>query len=114
MKKKNIKLLLVLLLIYIVTLITVACEPVAPIRIQNRTDQTLSVYIKWNNKEYYIGDVASGSEITNSNSKILYFGSFPIEAKDKQGDVVWAKEYPIDQLKDKMRWIIIIPPIAKK
>jgi len=85
-------------------------EPFAPLRIENQTDQTLSIYVRWDGQAYYVGDVAAGAEIKNSNRQILQFSSFPIEARDAQGNLVYSKTYTTVELIEKLDWKVVIPP----
>ena len=101
-------LLAILMVVLIVSLLLGACgEPAAPLKVKNDTDQTLSIYVVWDGKAYYVGDVAPGAEIKNKNLNILQFSSFPIEAKDTQGNVVYSDEYSDIQLIE-AHWRIVI------
>jgi len=67
---KNRRILLLagcVLILIMLSLLTAACEPIAPLRIENQTDQTLSIYVRWLGDVYYVGDVEPGEEIRNDN-----------------------------------------------
>ena len=114
MQRSIIKWLGLILVLVTVLVSSSACEPYAPLRVQNQTDQTLSIYVVWLDKSYYVGDVAPGEEIQNENRNILQFSSFPIEAKDAQGNVVYSKTYTGLELRQKLHWTIVIPPLQNK
>jgi hypothetical protein len=107
------KMLLVecVLILAMLPLFTVACigEPMAPLKVKNETNLTLSIYVNidWLDETYFVGDVAPGKEIENENPKILHFGRFPIEAKDAQGKVVYSDTYSVFQLED-AHWKVVI------
>jgi hypothetical protein len=60
-----------------------------------------------------VGDVASGAEIKNNNRQILHFSSFPIEATDAQGNIVYSKKYTMVEMIEELDWKVIIPPLQK-
>ena len=102
-----------LLLLLTLSFALLSCEPVAPLRIENQSDQTLYIYVRWHGQTYYVGDVAPGAEIKNNNRQILQFSSFPIEATNAQGNVVYSKTYTTLELMEKLDWKVVIPPLQK-
>ena len=103
-----------LLGIIILLILNTSCEPIAPLRVENQTDQTLSIYVRWHEEAYYVGDVAPGEEIKNTNPRILHLGSFPIEAEDAQGNVVYSKTYTNLELRKELKWKVVIPPLEER
>ena len=112
---KGLLLIISLLLVLLTVLpLAVACEPSAPLRVQNRTDLTLSISVNHTTGNYYMGDVTSGEEIKNSHPLIGRFGAFPIEARDAQGNLVYSNEYTLRQLEEELHWKVVIPPLEDK
>ncbi len=68
MKYQRNKALLLLSFIAVAALLltAIACEPAAPIRIKNQTDQILTIFIN----EREIGSVKPGEEIRNENIEV--------------------------------------------
>jgi hypothetical protein len=91
-----------LLLITFLSL-SIGCEPFAPIRIQNKTRQLLSIFIN----DTQIGDVQPGAEVRNK-ILLLSAGKYNIEAKDIQGNVVYSKQFTYEEMK-KINWKVVIP-----
>jgi len=102
-----------LLNLLVLLVLNLSCEPMAPLRVENQTDETLSIYVKWQDEVYYVGDVAPGEEIKNDNPRILEFSSFPIEAKDAQGNVVYSRIYTMVEMTEKLHYKVVIPPLQK-
>jgi len=79
----------VLLLTLLLMFVTNGCEPAAPISVENRTDQTLTVWIN----DYEIGEVATGETVANESISVV-LSKYLIEAKDKSGNLVFSREVP--------------------
>jgi hypothetical protein len=113
MKYRNRVMLLIsltMILAMLLPIFTLACEPMAPLKVKNETDITLSIYVNiyWGEPEtYFVGNVAPGKEIENKNLDVIHFNPFPIIAKDAQGNVVYSDEYPVEQLLH-AHWRIVI------
>ena len=96
---------IVLLLILNVLLIGgAACELLAPIQIENKTSETLTIYID----EYLIGDVKPNDKIKND---MVFAGQdwYLIEAYDAQGNVVYSHKFSDEEI-EKIDWKVVIPP----
>lgn len=91
---------------------TVACEPRAPIQVENKTDQTLAIFVRFGtvDKSYHLGDVTPGAEISNKNAPIMISNVYYIEAKNHQGELVYTREFSYDELKA-ADWKVVIPPL---
>jgi len=113
MNKRNIFLFLILMILALLSLFSAACEPIAPLRIRNETDQTLSIFVKFGAIEqfYKMGNVEPGEEIKNENSRILRSDVYYIEAKSIQGEIIYSKKYSYVYLIEELDWKIVIPPI---
>jgi hypothetical protein len=87
-------------------------DPIAPIRVENQTDQTLSIYVRFGtvNETYHMGDVEAGSEIKNEHAPIGISSVYYIEAKNIQGEVVYYRKFGGQYLID-ADWKIVIPPL---
>jgi hypothetical protein len=93
----------------ILLLVAWACEPAVRIRIQNQTDQVLSIFIGgYSGIGDSIGNVAPGAEIRSGG--VLMYDPFRIEAKNAQGEVVYSKQFSFEELNRKMNWTVIIKP----
>jgi len=82
-------------------------DPAAPIRIENRTDQSLTIFIN----DIYVGDVAPGVEI--KNKRVTFYGEFLIEARDAQGETIHSEKFTYEELK-RIDWKVVIPPLQSK
>jgi hypothetical protein len=106
---KRIFLVVDLILISIMLVSVSACigERIAPIMVQNNTEETLSIFIDG----VCIGDVASGEEIRNDI--IWITARFVIEARNSQGQIVYKEEITYENMK-KIDWKVIISPQTEK
>ena len=92
--RENRKLLLAIMAVaLIVSLLLEACEPLAPIQIQNNTDQTLSIFV-WGK---YEGDVAPNA--TLRTTKTILDPKYNIELKNPQGEIVYKRTITDGELK---------------
>ena len=82
-------------------LVLSACDPAAPIRVQNLTNETLEIYIS----NTLIGQAPPGAIVDNQ----VIFGRsiYPIKAKDKTGNIVYQHDFTIDELK-KTDYLVVI------
>ena len=103
-EKSNYLILTISFLLLFFTLFSFsACERIAPIKVQNNTEETLSIFINGER----IGDVASGEEIKN---KLIWTNvRFVIEARNNEGNTLYKKEYTIEDM-EKIDWKVIISP----
>jgi hypothetical protein len=92
------------------------CDPAVWIEFNNKTDYTLSIYIGG----AYQDDVSPGQTLRFATMDIWGDDSPPwgdedfrylIEAKTKDGEVVYSEEFTWQELDD-MDWTIVIPPPA--
>ena len=92
----------VLMILAILLLLTVACERGAPIQVENKTNEVLTVYID----EYQIGDVKPNHKIKND---LVFVGQdwYLIEAYDTRGNVVYSHKFSEDELKE-IDWKVVI------
>ncbi len=96
---------IVLLLIVNMLLIgSVACELLAPIQIENKTSEVLTIHID----EYHIGNVEPNGKIKNDR---VFAGHdwYLIEAYDTQGDIVYSHKFSDEEIKE-IDWKVVIPP----
>ncbi len=77
------------------------------IQIQNKTEQSLSIFIN----DTYIGDVLPGAEITNY--KAWFTTIFNIKAESLQGQILFKQEITLEEMK-KIDWKVVIPPLQNK
>ena len=110
------RLTLIFLSIILLPLLLTSCwgDPGVFIEIDNQTDQTLSIYIE----ELQHSDVPPG-EITEIATMEIWpdpnppWGTedyqYPIEAKTKDGEVVYSEKFTWQELRD-MDYTIAIPP----
>ena len=109
---KIVTLLYVSLMLCVVFL--VACEPMAPFKIKNDTDQTLNVFvttsaldqINISNPRLTAGPVEPG-ETLRYERITKQFSTCLIEAIDAQGNMVYSQEFKIQEL-EKAKWKIVI------
>ena len=107
---KAFRLFLLSLILLTIFTFTQACEPIAPLKVKNETGQTLSIYVVWQDEAYYMGDVKPGEEIKNENPNILEFSSFPIEAKDAEGNVVYSRTFTMVEMTEELNYKVVITP----
>jgi hypothetical protein len=92
-----------LFLLYVTLFSISACEYIAPIKVQNNTEETLSIFIDG----VRIGDVAPGEEIKNKT--IWIEARWIIEAKNTHGQIIHKEEITYENMKKK-DWKVIISP----
>jgi hypothetical protein len=104
MKHQHKKIIFLVFLIGVLLLLGAACERIAPIQIENKTSEILTIYID----DYLIGDVKPGNKIKND---LVFAGQdwYLIEVYNTQGDVIYSHEYQNEEMK-KVNWTIVIPP----
>ena len=105
--RSNSTVLLSLILMLVISLVTAACELVAPIKIENKTNEVLTVYIE----KYHIGDVKPNDKI--KNDLVNYRDWYLIEMFDTQEDIVYSHKFSAEEL-EKMDWNVVIPPLQSK
>jgi hypothetical protein len=104
-----------LLLVLLLSSSACTCDPAVWIEFNNQTDQTLSIFIDGSASQ---GDVLPGETLRTGTMSI--WGSpdppwgdgdykYLIEAKTKDGEVVYSEEFTWQELDD-MDWTIVIPP----
>ena len=82
-------------------------ERIAPIKVHNDTEETLTIFIDG----VRIGDVTSGEEIRNDI--IWITARFVIEARNSRGQTVYKEEITYENM-EKMNWKVIISPQTQK
>lgn len=80
-----------------------ACEPIAPIKIYNETTENLTIFIN----DEHLGEVIPEGEI--KNDFVIIEARFKIEAKNSSGEILYSKEFIIEEMVD-MDWKIVIKP----
>ncbi len=98
------RIILLLLIVNVLIIAVVGCEVLAPIQIENKTSETLTIYID----EYHIGDVKPNAKIKNDT---VFAGQdwYLIKAYDAQGNTVYSHKFSDEEIK-KIDWKISIPP----
>lgn len=99
---------MVIMAIALCVLLTTACEPIAPITIQNKTDERLTVFINGDR----IGDVMPSAEIKNKSVALIYV-NYLVEAKNMQGKIVFSRKITYEQFEGrdpewKSGWTVVI------
>jgi len=117
MKYKS-KILLVLfslmLLIGIMLPLLIACDPGHDIRIENSTEETLTIYFDVGPTGYFVtlGNLEPGEHIYASFA--MMDGYCQIDARNAEGELIFSREYDWWELRDEMDWTVVItPPIIK-
>jgi hypothetical protein len=80
------------------------------LKITNQTNQTLTIVIEG----FKIGDVAPGKEIENKIVMMMTMTDekYHIEARDKEGNLVYSKKLTFKESHD-IDWKITIPPSSE-
>ena len=103
MKCRNILSMLGLILLLGALLLTaIACEDVFDLTVENKTNQTLTIYIR----EGRAGDVAPGGQIV-IRGVLLQFGEYLTEARNALGETVCSKKFTWTELQ-KAKWRVTI------
>jgi hypothetical protein len=113
MKHKS-KVLLVLfslvLLVGSMLPVLTACKTIYTIRIENGTEQILTIYYDVGGTGYFVtlGDVKPDEHIYTPDFNID-FGYCQIDAKNVESEIVFSREYDWWELDD-MDWTVVITP----
>jgi len=75
-----------LLLAVVLILAATGCDPRAPISVENRTDQTLTIWIN----DYEIGNVSPWETIENNGVAFIY-NDYLVRAKDSEGNLIFSR-----------------------
>ena len=94
-------------LVFCVILSACVGERIAPIKVQNNTEETLTIFI--NNDK--VGNIASGEEIKNKRISITV--RFMIEARNSHGQTIYKERLSLDDM-ESMDWKVIISPQTEK
>jgi hypothetical protein len=97
--------ILMAMLLVVLLLFAIACEPALIIEVENQTEQTLIIY----NDGRQIGEVAPDE--TAKMDAGANVGAF-IEARHSEGEVVYAKEFTRSELYH-ARYKIVISPSSE-
>ena len=87
-------LILIFMLLSVLLTASLACGLLAPVKIENKTSEVLTVYID----EYRIGDVRPNDEIKNN---MVTYGHdwYLIEVYDTRGNVVYSHKFSEEEIK---------------
>jgi hypothetical protein len=96
-----------LILLIIIPFSSCVGERIAPIKVHNDTEETLTVFIDG----VRIGEVASGEEI--KNDMVWITTRFVIEARNSQGHTIYKEKITLDDM-EKIDWKVIISPQMEK
>jgi hypothetical protein len=105
-----------LLVVFAFTLtLLVACEPMERFQIQNKTGQTLNIYISASagddvypsDERVFMGSVEP-AKVLKTRSVLGSLRTYLIEARDPQGNLVYSQEFRAEEL-DKAHWEVVIP-----
>ena len=107
-------LLILMIMALLILLMTSGCDPGSYLTVDNRTDQTVEIFIENLNHV----DVPP-RQVVNFGTMEIWPESDPpwgtedykylIEAKTKQGEIIYSEEFTWQEL-DGMDWTIVIPP----
>ena len=86
------KIVFPIILLAVLSLAPVACEPLVTIRIHNQTDKTLNIFTG----ETFIESAAPGKKV-NWEIETIYY-EYEISAKDMAGNTVYAKTFTREEL----------------
>jgi hypothetical protein len=106
---RTLQLIFFIFILLTMLVISTSCEPIAPFKITNQTDQTLTIFIE----DFNIGDIAPGKEIENKIVMMMTMTNekYHIEARDKEGTLVYSKRFTWQESFD-MDWKITISPAS--
>jgi len=90
------------LVLLIIPLLATACEPIAPFKILNNTDRTITLLVNGTVE----GTISPHSEFKPRS--IFVSGQFTIEAKEPQGTVIYSQKLSLEEL-EWLDWKILIP-----
>lgn len=96
---------IIVFFMYVLLMGGTACERLAPIQIENRTSEVLTVYID----EYRIGDVKPNGKIRNA---LVFAGHdwYTIKAFDTHGNTVYSHKFSHEEIR-RADWKVVIPPL---
>ena len=88
--------------------LVLSCDPAIPLKIENRTDMVLTIYVQSVND----GDVKPNNtiKIKDVPSTLSYF---LIEAKNSKGETVYSRNISTTELHD-ADWKVVILPLQNK
>lgn len=104
MKRKSQAIFCIFLAILISLVLITAlagCEPIITIKIENQTDQTLTVYI--NDRFFVVSEAGKPTE----NETVLWSSREKFTAKNDKGEIVFSKEFTPLELHD-MHFTVVI------
>jgi len=87
------------ILILLLASILASCEPYFTIKIENQTDQELSVYIDGN-----LAGAVSPSDTIEAKTMLLGYVTFT--AKNNKGETIFSKKYNPDELNEYRKVVI--------
>ena len=96
---------LCMLFIALTLLMSMSCERILPVQLENRTDMVLTIYVQ--GKEY--GEVEAHKSMAIRSVSITA-SHVLIKAKNRDGDVIFSKKFGIDELYESDWKIIVLPP----
>jgi hypothetical protein len=104
--KRKFRLIGLIICLINISVSLLACDPPAPIRVENQTNQTLTIFV--NNIQ--IGDVKPSSELKIETLTDIY-STYSIDAKNAEAATVFSQKYTHDELVN-MHWIVIIHKVS--
>ncbi len=102
-RKNFVSQLILISLLFISSILAVACEPPLIIEVENNSDQTLTIY----NNLIPLGEVAPGQ--TAKLDAGADVGSY-VEARNSQGELVYSKQFTRLELYNENYKIVIPAP----
>ena len=100
-----------LMLFVVALLLVTGCgwgDAIYTVRVLNQTEQDVTIFVTVHPAGHTtrIGSVEPGKEIT---FKGIYYDKYLYEAKNAQGEVIYSKEFTIDEMQE-MEWKVVITP----
>jgi len=110
-KKKYLILLGLTLLIMLMLPVLTACEPGYKIKIENSTEQVLTIYYDVGRTGYFVtlGDVEPRAHVYTPDFWIND-GYCQIDAKNEHGEVIFSREFTWWELRDNYKFVVAITP----
>ena len=110
-RKKYLVLVSLALLISVTLPVLNACEPGYEIKVENSTEQVLTIYYDVGRTGYFVtlGDVESGEHIYTPDFWIND-GYCQIDAKNMEGELIFSREFTWWEMRDDYKFIVVITP----
>ena len=110
-RKKYLVLVSLALLISVTLPVLNACEPGYEIKVENSTEQVLTIYYDVGRTGYFVtlGDVESGEYIYTPDFWIND-GYCQIDAKNMEGELIFSREFTWWEMRDDYKFVVVITP----